>query len=212
MKNLKNSKTNIEDKFKKMTWIITEKVDGISISLVSDGNDVKIIETDTGKGMLDPILIEHENSMKELTEYLQKVYEVSEVQVFGKKIKLDNSFQDYLVFDILVTFKELQNNKELFLDWDSVKRLSEIFGFITVPELYSGTFEECSKFVPDKLSKLNELFSLKTKKLNAGIIIKPRKSLSFKNRQRYIYKNINENMIEEKNNKILTNYQSSIGF
>ena len=208
----------------KIKWVVTEKVHGCCFSFISDGSNVvaakrtSIIEDEMLPKFYDADIMmdRYKDKVLELTQHLKKLCKVSEVQIFGEHFggiydgKTEKGytrvqrevqyipFTDFAVFDILVTFKLGEPTKK-FLDWDSVKELSERFGFKTVPELFRGTFEECLKYPNLFQTKVPAMYGLEDIEGNVteGVVIKPIKNLRFANGERVILKNKNEKFKEK---------------
>jgi len=217
---------------KNIEWVVTEKVDGSCFSFISDGDNVQVAkrtsvlsENELSKFFDADIMLEkYKDKVLELTKYMQEVYNVSEVQIYGEHFggiyggetiegysKIQKRvnyipFTDFIVFDILLT----SENKKLFLDWNDVKYFSIKFGLKVVPELYRGTFEECLKYPNLFQTKIPEMYGLEYIENNIaeGVVIKPIKDLRFADGERVILKNKNDKFKEKgkiKKSKIKTN-------
>jgi len=215
--------------FDKKEWIVTEKIHGTNFSFISDGNDVKVAkrnsilnDNEISKFFDADIMLEkYSKNVKELTKYLKKNYNISQVQIFGehfggifngktekgyKRIQKEVHyipFTDFIVFEILVT----KNDEQEFLDWDTTKELCNKFGFKVVPELFRGTFQECLEFKNDYLTKIPEMYGLENFEGNIteGNVIKPVKPLFFPSGERVILKNKNNKFKEKGKVKKLKN-------
>jgi len=210
---------------KDIEWVVTEKIHGCNFSFISDGDDVQVAkrtavltENELQNFFDADIMLEkYKDKVLKLTQFLQEVYKVSEVQIFGEhfggtyngetekgytRIQKEVEyipFTDFMVFDILITFKEAREEKKLFLEWDFVKELAENFGFKVVPELCRGTFEECFKYPNLFQTKIPEMYELEDIEGNIaeGVVIKPIKDLKFRSGKRVILKNKNDKFKEK---------------
>jgi len=214
---------------KDIEWVVTEKIHGTNFSFISDGNEVKVAkrtsilnENEISKFFDADIMLEkYSQNVKELANYLKRIYNISYVQVFGEhfggifkgetekgytKIQREVEyipFTDFMVFDILIT----KDDKQKFLNWDDVKDLCNKFELKTVPELFRGTFDECLEYQNDYLTKIPEIYGLKNFKGNIteGNVIKPVKALFFPSGERVILKNKNNKFKEKGRVKKLKN-------
>jgi len=196
-----------------------------NFSFLSNGDDVQVakrtavLTENELQSFFDADIVyeKYRNKVLELTNYLKKFYKVSEVQIYGEHFggiyneeiekgytRIQNEveyipFTDFMVFDILVTFKEVREEKKLFLEWDFVKELAENFRFKVVPELFRGTFEECLKYPNLFQTKIPEMYNLELIEGNIaeGVVIKPVKDLRFGSGERVILKNKNDKFKEK---------------
>ena len=202
-------------------YIVTEKVHGTHLSLLSDRNDVKVAkrtsilnDAELSKFYDADIMYDkYKDNIKELAKYIIDKYDANEVQIFGEhfggiyndetekgysKIQKEVQyipFTDFIVFDIL-----LKNNyKDVFMNWDEVKNLSNKFGLKIVPELFRGTFEEALEYPNEFITKVPELYGLEPIEGNIceGVVIKPLKDLRLPTGDRVILKNKNDKFKEK---------------
>jgi len=210
---------------KDIEWVVTEKVHGTNFSFICDGDSVQVAKRTSilSKEELskfydaDIMYKKYKDNILDLVKYLQRIYNISEIQIFGEhfggtyngetekgytKIQKEIQyipFTDFIVFDILVIFKEVGEVKKIFLDWDFVKELAKKFELKVVPELYRGTFEECLKYPNQFQTKIPTMYGLEDIEGNIceGVVIKPVKDLRLGSGERVILKNKNDKFKEK---------------
>ena len=77
---------------KDIEWVVTEKIHGTNFGFISDGNNVQVFkrtsiltENEISKFFDADIMLEkYKNEVLKLTEYLQNIYNVLEVQIYGE--------------------------------------------------------------------------------------------------------------------------------
>jgi len=206
---------------KDIEWVVTEKVHGSNFGFICGGNIVQafkrtsILSNEELEKFFDADIMyeKYKDKVLKLTNYLQNIYNIPRIQIFGEHfggIYNDQTekgytriqrevhyipFTDFIVFDIMIWDK----NTPYYLDWDIVKELSKMFGFKTVPELFRGTFTDCLNFPNEYQTKVPELYGLEPieNNISEGNVIKPINTEYFPNGERVILKNKN-NKFKEK--------------
>jgi len=209
-------------------FVVSEKIDGCNLSLISNGSDVQVAKRScvmNGEAKIynsDIILEKYKNNVLEMANYFKEYYNAKQIQIFGEHFggmfegktekgyaKIQNRveyipFTDFIVFDILVTFMENNEEKTTFLNWNKINCVCKHYGFKVAPELFKGTFEECLEYPNTFNSKIPEIYGLKSpeKNIAEGVVIKPIVDLRLRNGSRIILKNKNDKFKEKGKSKI----------
>jgi len=195
-------------------WVATLKIHGANYSYWYDGGDKVVRARRSGfLGESGSFYGDHSIDYDDKVIEIYEIVQGDTVTVFGEifggiyphpDVKRTNGanvvqhevyyapFNDFIVFDIKVDDK--------FLPWDDVVELCGMVGFLVVPELGRGTFDEMMDFDPVFPDPLHQLYNLPPIEGNMaeGVVIKPVEATFLPSGDRVIMKKKNSKFLEVK--------------
>ena len=200
---------------KNIEWVSTLKVHGANYAIYANKREVKHAKRSGWIGensFYGDYNFDYDNNVKALLKHIGCEQISVHGEIFGgiylhpdverdkSAVRVQKEVQycphnDFIVFDIKINGK--------LIPWDDVKQYCNDFGFLHVPELYRGTFEELLDkpvVFHDPVYKLFNLPSIADKDAE-GWVMKPAIPLFFGNGERVILKGKNPKL-SEKSKKI----------